>query len=50
MTTETLFGKYLDPWRSNKLSRGLKAKIIYEVVTHNPNSVNPLHVKIPQLE
>jgi hypothetical protein len=29
------------------------AKRIYEVITHNPNSVNPgetLYVKIPQLE
>jgi hypothetical protein len=53
MTTETSFGKYLDPWISNKFSRGIKAKTIYEVTTHNPNSVNPgetLYVKIPQLE
>jgi len=51
MNRET--GKYLDPYRSNKVARGLKGKRNYEVITHNPNSVNPgetLYVKIPKLE
>ncbi len=47
------FGKYLDPYRSKKFPKGIKAKRNYEVITHNPNTVNPgetLYVKMPQLE
>lgn len=46
-------GSYLDPFRSSKTSKGLKAKRNYEVITHNPDSVKAgqtLNVKIPQLE
>ena len=47
------FGKYLDPYRASKFSKGIKAKRNYEVITHNPNTINPgetLYVKMPQLE
>ena len=46
-------GSYLDANRTSKISHGMKAKRNYEVITHNPNSINAggeLYVKIPQLE
>lgn len=52
-TTDVTFGKYLNPFRTNKIPKGIKAKRNYEVINHNPESVKPgatLYVKIPKLE